>query len=157
MRAQILIGVCVLLAGCGGEPGSDAAPQGGAVATAEPAPVRVCRAATAGFHPEEPAGERSVRSATAESVRMSYEAGAAGQGLEVECTLRNGEVTWRAASPGGGEKPGFGAAETAAYTLEGDTVRLLQKRPDGTSTEVSWTSTESGGGSVSLGAPVGTE
>ena len=148
MRAAVLAFICVAVAGCGGEPPVEERVAGGAMSAGEPPVVRVCRAATSVFNPQEPLGARTVPTASVEKVRLAYEPGPTSAGLTAECAFQGETVTWRLLSltpaAGGVETPVERAPETATYTVEGGTVRLVQTRPDGGRTEASWTSSESG-------------
>ena len=149
MRALFLVFVCAGAAGCSVESSVEERVAGGALPAGEPPVVRVCRAATSAFNPQEPIGARTVPTASVEAVRLAYEPGPVSAGLTAECSFRGEEVTWRLLSltpaVGGVETAVQRAPETATYTVQGDTVRLRAVRADGSSTEHIWTSTETSG------------
>jgi hypothetical protein len=164
VRLAVLALACAAAASCGGEPPVEERVAGGALPAGEPPVVRACRAATSAFNPQEPIGSRTVPSASAEVVRLVYEAGPASPGLTAECAFRGDSVTWRLLSVttavGGVETPVQRAPETATYAIQGERVRLRSQRAGGTSTETTWTSTETPGFFMSTetgGATITTE
>jgi hypothetical protein len=156
VRLAFLALACVAAAGCGGEPPVEERVAGGALPSGEPPVVRVCRAATSAFNPQEPMGARTVPRASAEVVRLVYEAGPASAGLTAECAFQGDLVTWRllglTSAEGMSETPVQRAPETAVFAVDGDTVRLRVRRAEGTSTKHTWTSTETRGSIVSTEA-----
>lgn len=156
-----LFAACGLIAGCDVDVASEQGLEGGAQVVSEPPLVRVCRAATSVFYPQEPTGSRMVEAASAETVRLAYEAGVGGAGMRAECTFAGDRVTWRLLD-GGVAGAGIATAaqrvpDTATYSLEGDRVRLVQSGADGATTDVTWTSTELKRSSVSFDVSTGAE
>ena len=139
MRGPILLAcVGLLVAACDRE--VEAASQTNASpesASPESDRVRVCRAATNHFNQQEPVGARTVRQDSADRVELSYAAAApAGAGLSVECAFQGDQVTWR---------PVVVQPETLTYGVDGNTVRLTQRKSDGSRSEITWTSQETPG------------
>lgn len=150
-----------LLASCG-EVEVRTGDEAGEVARLSPGEadrVRVCRAANDVFNEDNPTLVRESRPLSASRVQVVYDpAPGGGATWTTECDFAGDQVVWRLVAieaPGAGTAQAQWAPERARWAVDGDTIRLMQQRADGTSAESTWTLTERGG--VNFRVSTGTE
>jgi hypothetical protein len=115
-------------------PQTDAVAQSPAVLTAADL-RRVCRAGLAAVHGQQ-AAAIAVDGVTGEVVTASWRAPVDGGRMRAECRVSDGLITWRPLDlPDPAEERWMNAPgdPVIRYTLDGDTVSVVQTLPDGAS------------------------